>query len=46
MKLEKKIKPIYRQAATVEYVWNVPTAQPVLRPAGNQEKAYARIWAN
>jgi hypothetical protein len=46
MKLEKKIKPLHRQAATVEYVWNPATGQPIMRPAGNQEKAYARVWAN
>jgi len=46
MKLERKIKPLHRLAATVEYVWNPATARPMLRPAGNQEKAYARVWAN
>jgi hypothetical protein len=46
MKLEKKIKPLHRLAATVEYVWCQATALPVLRPAGTQEKAYARVWAN
>ena len=46
MKLEKKIKPLHRQAATVEYVWDTAAARPTPRPAGNQEKAYARVWAN
>jgi hypothetical protein len=46
MKLEKKIKPLRRQAATVEYVWCPEAKGPVRRPGGNLEKAYARIWAN
>jgi len=46
MKLEKKIKPLHRQAATVEYVWCSEAKAPVLRSGGNQDKAYARIWAN
>ncbi len=46
MKLEHKIKPLHRLAATAEYVWSSAAARPILRPAGNQEKAYARVWAN